>query len=59
MTNVGSEEIDGLALKTYRMVVAGVLLQNERKKNQRDEGLAKAPVCQRHSAFTKVSLETS
>ncbi len=44
LTDVGNEEIDGLALKTYKKVTTSVSLQDERRKNQRDEGLARAPV---------------
>ncbi len=32
MTDVGSEEIDGSALKTYEIVVTGVSFQDERRK---------------------------
>ncbi len=59
MTDVGSEEIDGSALKTYEMVVAGILLQDEKRKNRRGGDLAKATVSERHSAFIEVSSETS
>ncbi len=54
-----SVDIGGLVLKTYGIVAPGVLLQDERRKNRRGGDLAKAPVSQKQSVFTEVSLEIS
>ncbi len=53
LTDVGSKEIDGSALKTCKKVTAGVSLQDGRE-DQRGGDLATAPVSQRHSGVFKL-----